>query len=61
MEDVTEPELELIQSSEGHLKSRAAAFGDRTELNYIIGYNSAEGELGVCMAAGWILVLSNVS
>ena len=54
-------DLEFIQSSEEHLKSRAGIYGDLTGINYIIGYNSADGQRSVCMASGALLVLNNVS
>ena len=54
-------DLEFIQSSEEHLKSRADLYGDVTGINYIIGYNSTDGQCSICMATGWLLVLNNVS
>ena len=57
----TNEEIEYVKSSEEHLKARAAYFGDRSHINFVVGYNQTAGQCAVCMAGSSLLLLENVS
>ena len=53
--------IENVKSNEDHLKRRAELFGDRSELNYVVGYNKYSGQSTICIAGNWLLILKSVS
>ena len=69
-----EQKVELVQSNVDNFKKRASLIGDRSSVNYVIGYNrntpigdiyetnwQPKPKVMVCMRGGWILMLRNVS
>ena len=62
-----EQEVELVQLDVEEFVTRASAIGDRSSVNYVIGYNinipgqPLLSQAMVCMKGGWILMLRNVS
>ena len=60
-----EQKVELVQLDVEEFVTRASAIGDRSSVNYVIGYNSGMqgrfSQVMVCMRGGWILMLRNVS